>query len=104
MDERAIFIYDSQDDFQLLKDPKTDKRCPIKLEGLQCFDWSPKDDIISAWIPEKKDSPARLQLIEVPSRKEIAAKNLFSVRDASLYWQSEGDYLCVNVTRLSKSK
>ena len=45
---------------------------------------------MSAWIPEKNNIPARLQLIKMPSRQELAAKNLFSVRDATINWHPEG--------------
>merc|ERR1719253_1883281 len=86
-------------------DPATEKRSPIKFpDGLQSFEWSPKEPILSAWIPEKNNAPARLQLIRMPSRQELAAKNLFSVRDATMHWHPEGRYLCVNAMRMSRTK
>jgi translation initiation factor 3 subunit B len=103
--EGAIFVYDSQDDFEICKDPATEKRMPIKFpDGIHSFDWSPKENILSAWIPEKNNIPARLQLIKMPSRQELAAKNLFSVRDATINWHPEGRYVCVNAMRMSRSK
>jgi translation initiation factor 3 subunit B len=103
--DQAIFVYDSQDDFELITDPATEKKGPIKFpDGLQGFDWSPTESIISAWIPEKNNVPARLQLIRIPSRQEVAAKNLFSVRDATMHWHPEGKYLCVNAMRMSRTK
>ena len=77
--DQAIFVYDSQDDFELTADPATEKRGPIKFaDGLQGFDWSPRENIISAWIPEKNNVPARLQLIRIPSRQEVRS---WAVRD-----------------------
>jgi translation initiation factor 3 subunit B len=103
--DQAIFVYDSLDDFELITDPASEKKSPIKFaDGLQGFDWSPKENIISAWIPEKNNVPARLQLIRIPSRQEVAAKNLFSVRDATMHWHPEGKYLCVNAMRMSRTK
>jgi translation initiation factor 3 subunit B len=103
--DQAIFVYDSQDDFELTADPATEKRGPIKFaDGLQGFDWSPRENIISAWIPEKNNVPARLQLIRIPSRQEVASKNLFSVRDATMHWHPDGKFLCVNAMRMSRTK
>jgi translation initiation factor 3 subunit B len=103
--ETAIYVYDSHDDFKLSTDPETMKQSPIKFpDGLQSFEWSPKDNILSAWIPEKNNIPARLQLIRMPGRYELAAKNLFSVRDATMHWHPEGRYLCVNAMRMSRTK
>ena len=45
------------------------------------FAWSPSDDMIAFWVPEYKDSPARVTLMEIPSRKEIRVKNLFNVSE-----------------------
>ena len=45
------------------------------------FAWSPTDDVIAFWVPEYKDTPARVTLMEIPSRKEIRVKNLFNVSE-----------------------
>ena len=45
------------------------------------FAWSPSDDMIAFWVPENKDTPARVTLMEIPSRKEIRVKNLFNVSE-----------------------
>ena len=42
--------------------------------------------------------------MEVPSRSEIAYKNLFNVADCKIHWQKSGDYLCVKVDRYTKIK
>ena len=54
------------------------------------FAWSPTDDVIAFWVPEDKDSPARVTLMEIPSRKEIRVKNLFNVSEVIyvIYFQS----------------
>jgi len=74
----------------------------IKVEGLQGFSWSPKDNILSYWVAEAKDVPARVVLLEVPSRNELRVKNLFNVADCKMHWQKSGDYLCVMVNRYKK--
>ena len=74
----------------------------IKVEGLRGFSWSPKDNIIAYWVAESKDVPARVCLLEIPSRKELRVKNLFNVADCKMHWQKSGDYLCVKVDRYKK--
>ena len=57
-----------------------DKRS-LKLEGVQDFEWSPKDDILCAYQSEQAGGnlPARISLIKLPERTELRQKNLFSV-------------------------
>jgi len=76
----------------------------LRAEGVQEFEWSPKENIIAYWAPEIQNTPARVSLVEIPSRKELRQKNLFNVSDCKMHWQSEGDYLCVKVLRHTKSK
>ena len=49
------------------------------------FSWSPTDNIIAYWVPEVDQIPAKVTLIEIPSRKEIRTKNLFLVQDVCVY-------------------
>lgn len=74
----------------------------LKVVGIRDFTWSPTDNIIAYWVAENKDVPARVVLIEIPSRSEIRAKNLFNVADCRMHWQKSGDYLCVKVDRYAK--
>nr|CAD7457743.1 unnamed protein product [Timema tahoe] len=74
----------------------------IKITGIRDFSWSPTDNVLAYWVAEDKDVPARVTLLEIPSRNETRAKNLFNVADCKMHWQKSGDYLCVNVNRYSK--
>jgi uncharacterized protein with WD repeat len=38
----------------------------IKIPGIRDFSWSPTDNIIAFWVPEDKDVPARVTLMEIP--------------------------------------
>lgn len=42
--------------------------------------------------------------MSIPSREELRQKNLFSVSDCKMYWQSNGEYLAVKVDRYTKTK
>ena len=37
----------------------------LQVEGLRGFSWSPRDNILSYWVAEDKDVPARVVLLEV---------------------------------------
>ncbi|CAJ1923034.1 unnamed protein product [Cylindrotheca closterium] len=73
-------------------------------EGIHEFQWSPKANVIACWAPEQANSPAHVDLIEIPSRKKLRQKNLFNVTKCNMVWQEGGEYLAVKVTRHTKSK
>lgn len=98
----CIFVYESSS-MKLIKD-KTDKRCSVKVDGVRQFLWSPTDPIVSLWIPEHLNQPAKVVLMELPSRQELRQKNLFSVADLRMTWHEQGHFLCVKVDKHSKSK
>ncbi|CAM8982840.1 unnamed protein product [Rhodiola kirilowii] len=78
----------------------------IKIGSVMDFTWSPTDPILSLFVPEHGggNQPARVSLIQIPSKQELRQKNLFSVSDCKMYWQSNGEYLAVNVDRYTKTK
>ncbi|KAI5648779.1 hypothetical protein M9H77_34784 [Catharanthus roseus] len=78
----------------------------IKVENVMDFSWSPSDPILALFVPELGggNQPARVSLVQIPSKEELRQKNLFSVSDCKMYWQSNGDYLAVKVDRYTKTK
>ena len=80
-----------------------DKRS-LATDGIHEFQFSPKSNIIAYWAPEHKNQPAHVDLVEIPSRKQLRQKNLFNVNKCSMVWQEDGHYLGVKVTRHTKSK
>lgn len=76
----------------------------LRADGVHDFFWSPTDPILAYWAPEGNNVPARVSLVELPSRTEIRQKNLFNVSDCKLNWHPNGTFLGVKVTRHSKSK
>jgi len=95
MGEDTISIYETPS-FGLL-----DKKS-LKVTAVRDFQWSPSDNIIAYWVPEQENTPARVTLVEIPSRKELVVRNLFNVADCKMHWQKNGDYLCVKVDRYKK--
>lgn len=76
----------------------------IKIPGVSEFVWSPTENIIAYWVCENENTPARVTLMELPSRRELCSKNIYSVSDIKMEWQKQGDFLCVLVTRYAKKK
>ncbi|MCH85443.1 eukaryotic translation initiation factor 3 subunit B-like, partial [Trifolium medium] len=99
MGKNVLSVYETEN-FSLV-----DKKS-IKVENIMDFSWSPTDPIISLFVPETGggNQPARVSLVQIPSKEELRQKNLFSVSDCKMYWQSNGDYLAVNVDRYTKTK
>jgi len=75
----------------------------IRARGAQEISWSPTDPIMVWWSPEHRNIPACVTLTKFPSKSVIRTKNLFHVKTCRVYWQKSGDFLCVEVTRVSKS-
>jgi translation initiation factor 3 subunit B len=77
----------------------------LKIEGrVEDVQWSPGQNILSYSVGERDNTPARVALIEVPSRKMVREKHFYNVQDIKMHWQSEGDYLCVKVARKKNRK
>ncbi|ORY04590.1 translation initiation factor eIF-3b [Basidiobolus meristosporus CBS 931.73] len=87
----------------------------IKIDGVLDFEWAPAgrqkpnsqkpaNDILAYWTPEVGNQPARVTLLNFPSRQIIRTKNLFNVNGCKLHWHPHGHYLCVKVDRHTKTK
>jgi len=74
----------------------------IKIQNISDFEWSPVNDIVSYCVNEEKTVPARVVLMEMPSKNEIRSKNLVNVVECKMFWQNMGDFLCVRVERYKK--
>lgn len=53
------------------------------------FAWSPSDSHLAFWMPEVGERPARVVLLDMPSRDELAVKNLYNVSEVGF-----SPYLC----------
>eukprot|EP00287_Rhodomonas_sp_CCMP768_P016914 CAMPEP_0202816822 /NCGR_PEP_ID=MMETSP1389-20130828/7203_1 /ASSEMBLY_ACC=CAM_ASM_000865 /TAXON_ID=302021 /ORGANISM="Rhodomonas sp., Strain CCMP768" /LENGTH=668 /DNA_ID=CAMNT_0049488933 /DNA_START=11 /DNA_END=2017 /DNA_ORIENTATION=- len=95
----AVQVYSSED--MKVLDKKS-----FKLPGVREFHWSPAQNVFAAFVPAQDagQSPARVVLVEVPSRKELRQKNLFSVAETQMYWHPDGTYLAVKVDRQKTKK
>merc|ERR1712194_523101 len=66
----------------------------VHIDGVRQFDWSPTDNYVALWGPEHQNQPAKVVLMEMPSRAELRQKNLFNVADLHMHWHDEGHFLC----------
>ncbi|TIB70164.1 hypothetical protein E3P77_00082 [Wallemia ichthyophaga] len=91
----------------------------LKIPGVVDFDWCPwgdkdaqnahsgkgvRENMLAYWTPEVENQPARVTLMAFPSRQILRSKNLFNVSSAKLNWHNQGDFLCVQVNRHTKTK
>ncbi|KAA1468146.1 translation initiation factor eIF-3b [Dentipellis sp. KUC8613] len=98
----------------------------LKIEGVVDFEWAPhgekdredaerangagkaprkvRENMLAYWTPEVVNQPARVTLLNFPSRTILRQKNLFNVTECKLHWQNQGDFLCVKVDRHTKTK
>ncbi|KAF8380666.1 hypothetical protein HHK36_028156 [Tetracentron sinense] len=78
----------------------------LKVENVMDCSWSPADSILALFVPELGggNQPAKMSLVQIPSKEELRQKNLFNVNDCQMYWQCKGDYLAVKVDRYTKTK
>ncbi|XP_077244921.1 eukaryotic translation initiation factor 3 subunit B-like [Tasmannia lanceolata] len=97
--KNVISVYETET-FSLI-----DKKS-LRVENVLDFSWSPADPILALFVPELGggNQPARVSLVQIPGKEELRQKNLFSVSDCKMYWQSNGEYLAVKVDRYTKTK
>ena len=77
----------------------------LQMENIVDFHWSPTQALMCVYQAASSDGnqPARVSLVEIPSRSEIKSKNLFSVKDVTVHWHPDGTYLALQVSRFTKS-
>lgn len=78
----------------------------FRVEGLKEFLWSPAMPWLSMYVEETNDgnTPARVSILDVTTRRDIRSKNLFMVSDLRMFWHPQGTYFAAVVTRHTKSK
>lgn len=94
---KALQVYETPD-FGLL-----DKKS-ITVQDVQDLTWSPSDNILAYWIAETDNQPARVILMSMPDKREVATKMLFNVAEVRMHWHPQGNFLCVRVNRYTKKK
>lgn len=67
------------------------------------FCWSPRQNVLSYWSPTSGNYPAMVNIVSV-ERKEICSRKCFDVLEGHMTWQSEGEYLCVHMTKQAGKK
>lgn len=68
------------------------------------FTWSPSGSTISYWSPAFGNHPAMINIVQMPERTPICSRKVFDVQNGRMIWQSEGEFLCVRMTKISGKK
>lgn len=76
----------------------------LDVPGVQQVMWSPSENILSYWVPERDDIPARVGLMEIPSKRRLREMHIYSVESINMHWQNAGDYLCIKIERKKTRK
>lgn len=76
----------------------------LNVPNVSQFSWSPNDNLLAYWVAEQGQIPARVTIVQIPSRREVRVKNLSGVQEIRLNWHNKGKFLCVKVDRYNKSK
>lgn len=78
----------------------------IEVKGVVEASWSPGANIICYWLPESKNQPATIAMRSIaPGEREIVReKNLYSVENIQMHWQSTGEFLCLKISRKKSKK
>jgi translation initiation factor 3 subunit B len=90
--EEGVSVYSSST-MKMLDDK------PIKAAGVKDVQWSPTANVLSYWVPDTGNTPARVSLLEIPSRTVVREKHLVCVTDARMHWHPLGTQLAVKVSR-----
>ena len=72
---------------------------PIAVQGIVEFAWSPAANVLSYWVPEIGNSPARVVVMAIPNKTVVRDKHLVFVTTLSMTWQNQGAFLIVQATR-----
>lgn len=78
-----------------------DKQGGIKVDNIRLVSWSQTDLNLVYWVPGTESIPSRVALWNLPTRQIIRTKNLFNVSNVTVHWQSEGDFMAVQVDRFA---
>lgn len=57
----------------------------LPLSYSRDFSWSPADNKIAYWVPGRDSIPAKITIIEIPSRKEVCTKSRHDVSEVRTY-------------------
>jgi translation initiation factor 3 subunit B len=77
----------------------------IVVKEVKDLSWCPTENHFAYWVPETTDLPAKITVMEIPSRNILSTKSKMLVKECKLHWHKGGDYLCVKVDHyLTKSK
>ena len=74
-------------------------RKSIPAPNVLDFQWSPASNRISYYVPASGNHPALINIIEIPSRKDVCSRKAFDVVSGRMCWHGGGQYLGVFMTK-----
>ena len=72
--------------------------------GALDFQWSPKEYPHFVLRLAVGNQPSSINIVSLPDRNIVASRKLFDIVSGRMVWQSEGDYLCVYMSKVTGKK
>lgn len=76
-------------------------RKSIAAPNVLDFQWSPNSNYISYYVPASGPRPALINIIEIPTRKDVCSRKAFDVISGRMSWHPDGDFLGAFMTKLT---
>lgn len=95
--ENTLSIYETGD-FSLVSKKSQ------SVEGIVEVVWAPNEPVLVYWTRGTLDTPARVAVFSVDTWSIVRTKNLFNVTRCAVYWQTESDFVAVQVDRHAKNR
>jgi len=96
----SIQIYETPS-FGLLQ--KKSLQTDHKGDVISDFQWSPSGNLLAYLVAQRDQVPARVTIVQIPSRKEIRVKNIgVNADNVRMSWHPDGKYF--SLTRKNKTK
>jgi len=74
-----------------------------KEDVISDFQWSPTGNLLAYLVAQRDQVPARVTIVQIPSRKEIRVKNIgVNADNVRMCWHPDGKYF--SITRKNKTK
>ncbi|CAH8255265.1 unnamed protein product [Arabidopsis lyrata] len=96
LSKNTISIYETKT-FNLLGDK------PMEAVDVVDMCWSPTDSIL-ALLKGGGKQPAKVVIVEIPSKVELRQKYLVGAIDCKMYWHNNGEYLAIKVDGHTSSR
>jgi translation initiation factor 3 subunit B len=103
LSKQGVAVYETPS-IKLQTDPTSGKARSLQVPGATRFSWSPRRNVVAAYVPSDEPRPARIVVIDVARRRQLVNRTTFNVTNAAMTWEESGKYLCVKLDIMNKKQ